>query len=201
MREDEATSDDLVVLIHGFGSNRLVMWPLASRLRQQGFRVHQWTYPSLFRSIQIHAARLSNYLMGSVASERRVHIVAHSMGCIVARAALNVAQPDNLGRVVLLAPPNLGSPVAGMASKLVGSLVIPCVELSDAPTSFVNQLENLCTSEIGILAATHDFLIPHTNTQLPGQLQHETIPGTHSSMLWTKVLPSKVGSFLRSGHF
>ena len=39
---------------------------------------------------------------------RRVHLVAHSMGGMVARAALSHA-PDNLGRMVMLGTPNHGS--------------------------------------------------------------------------------------------
>ncbi len=64
------------------------MWPLASRLRANGFRVLNWNYLSLFAAIETHANRLCDFLATQLSLEPRFHIVAHSMGSIVTRAAL-----------------------------------------------------------------------------------------------------------------
>jgi hypothetical protein len=50
--------DDLVLLVHGFSAKRLVMWPLARRLRNEGFRVRQWSYPTLL--IPLRNTRLAS---------------------------------------------------------------------------------------------------------------------------------------------
>lgn len=117
------------MLVHGFGAIRLVMRPLAYQLRSRGFRVQHWTYLSLFDPIERHAIRFFDFLRTDTATERRFHIVAHSMGSIFSLAALNRGVFPNLGSLILLAPPNRGSPVARIASKIVGRVIIPTCEL------------------------------------------------------------------------
>ena len=43
---------------------------------------------------------------------KRIHLVAHSMGALVVREYLAAGKPARLGRVVLLAAPNHGTPLA-----------------------------------------------------------------------------------------
>jgi pimeloyl-ACP methyl ester carboxylesterase len=190
---------ELVVIVHGFGAPQFVMWPLAGSLKASGFRVCFWDYPSLFASIETHAERFSEYLSTKLSSEPRFHIVAHSMGAIVTRAALNRSQLPNLGRIVLLAPPNCGSPVARVASSVLGRLVTPTRELSSSPTSYVNQLVTDSNFEIGVIAAKFDLLVPEANTHLASQRQHKTIIATHNSLLFSRKVSAMTSRFLRTG--
>ena len=190
---------ELVVIVHGFGATQYVMWPLAGRLKSSGFRVCFWNYLSLFASIETHAERFSEYLATKLSSESRFHIVAHSMGAIVTRAALNRSRFPNLGRIVLLAPPNGGSPIARLASSVLGGFVTPTRELSSIPASYVNQLKTDSNFEIGIIAAKFDLLVPETNTYLPSQRQHETIIATHNSLLLSRRASAMTARFLRTG--
>jgi pimeloyl-ACP methyl ester carboxylesterase len=191
--------DDLVILVHGFSAKRLVMWPLALRLRNEGFRVRQWSYPTLFDRIESHARRLREFLQTELTGERRIHIVAHSMGCIVVRAALNETTLKNLGRVVMLAPPNRGSPVAGVLSQVLGWVLVPTQELSDRPTSYVNRLGDTANMEVGILAAKYDLLIPLRNTRLASESKHDVVVGTHNSILFSPRVGAKAACFLKTG--
>src|SRR5438094_936581 len=50
--------DEVVVLVHGLGANRLVMWPFARRLRQAGYRTVNWSYPSILGTIERHGSKL-----------------------------------------------------------------------------------------------------------------------------------------------
>jgi pimeloyl-ACP methyl ester carboxylesterase len=177
------------------------MWPLALRLQAAGFKVLHWGYPTLFQNIEQHAQRLHRYFLKDCQTSERWHIVAHSMGSIVVRAALRLGLPPHLGRIVMLAPPNRGSPVAAMASRWVGSLLAPTAELSTRADSYVNQLSGLPEIEVGILAAKYDLLVPAGNTQLPGQTGHETLLATHNSLLWSRRAARKVVTFLKNGAF
>lgn len=193
--------DDLVILVHGFSASRLVMCPLAYRLRKDGFRVRQWSYVSLFGKIDSHASRFRKFLQSDLKGEPCIHIVAHSMGCIVVRAALQGNSISNLGRIVMLAPPNQGSPVADFVSRFLGWLLTPTKELASRPTSYVNLLGTRLNAEVGIIAAKYDLLIPAKNTALPEPMKHEVVAGTHNSILFSSNIQAKVSSFLQSGDF
>ncbi len=201
MNEGNTNENEMIVLIHGFGTVRIVMWLLARRLRASGFRVVQWNYLSLFSPIESHAKRLHDFLAAQNLRERRFHIVAHSMGSIITRAALNRSQLPSLGRIVLLAPPNAGSPVARLASMIVGSLVTPARELSDRSSSYVNQLKTSSEIDIGIIAARYDLLVPAKNTHLPSERKHAILFASHNSLLFSRTACNMTVQFLRTGEF
>lgn len=199
MAMDEAK--DLIVLVHGFGARRLVMWPFACLLRARGFRVRFWSYGSLFDPIEKHAIRFYDYLHAVTSTERRFHIVAHSMGCIVTQSTLNLGGFTNLGRIVLLAPPNAGSPIARIASKVIGRLIPPTRELSDTESSYVNKLERNPTVDVGIIAARFDALVPIRSTHLPNEKAHVVINATHNSLLLSIKASKLTARFLAHGSF
>lgn len=201
MTSESFMERELVILVHGFGAKRVVMWPLAVRLRSSGFNVRQWIYRSLFDSIDTHGSRLFDFLSTKIPATRRFHIVAHSMGCIVTRSALARGHLPNLGRLVFLAPPNTGSPAARIASMIVGRLVTPTVELSDTAGSYVNSLSTACHAETAVLAARWDLLVPISNTHLPTESAHATLNATHNSLLLSNVACRKSAMFLRTGRF
>lgn len=190
-----------VVLVHGLGGKQALMKPLARRLENDGYQVHCWTYRSYFGSIENHAAGFADWMATTLPGDQDFHIVAHSMGCIVVRAALDRFRPPKLQRVVLLAPPNQGSPLASIASRFFGRLIPLTSDLATRPTSYVCQLPSAEGLEIGILAARYDWLIPATHTRLVGQKQHQVVGATHNSLLLSRAAWLQMKNFLRTGAF
>ena len=99
------------------------------------------------------------------------------------------------------APPNRGSPIARMASKIFGHVFPPALELSDTETSFVNQLESCMDLEIGTVAARFDFLVPAENTHLANQKSHVILNATHNSLLYSVKVSKLAANFLNNGSF
>jgi hypothetical protein len=192
---------DYVLVIHGYSGIRLWMHPICSRLQSRNFRVSSWGYHSVFGSIGKHATELHQHLTGSLAQESRLHIVAHSMGAIVVRSALAMSTISNLGRVVLLAPPNTGTPVARHAMFFAGPMRNPAKDLSDHHDSYVNRLPSLDSIEIGVVAARYDTLVPVANTHLAGQSEHIVLNATHNSLLLSRTAANLTSSFLATGQF
>ena len=190
---------EMVLAIHGFGGKRLLMYPLCHRLRSENFRVRTWGYSSLFGSIERHAERLYDYLTGSLSQETRLHLVAHSMGSIVVRCALSMGRVPNLGRVVFLAPPNSGSPVARLAARFVGGLCKTLADISDGERSFIKTLPKLCAADVAVVAAKFDALIPIENTHLEGERFHVVLNATHNSLLFSHKAAHFAALFLRNG--
>ena len=194
-----AEPKELVVVIHGFAGKRLWMFPLTRSLGHR-FEVVNWSYFSFGGSIRDHGKRFFKFLL---AHERysRIHVVAHSMGCIVTRSALQCGTIENLARVVLLAPPNRGSQVAKMADPFLGWICRPIRELSASPDSFVNSLAKVVPCETGVIAAKYDLLVPLSSTYLPNLKGHVAILGTHNSLLFSRKTNRMIQVFLQTGSF
>lgn len=190
---------ELVIVVHGFGGKRLWMQPLSLQLRRN-FRVMNWTYFSIGGSIEFHAQRLSDFLR-RLQHDGPIHIVAHSMGSIVTRAALKIVEIDNLQRVVLLAPPNSGSPVAKMLNYVLGWACIPFRELSSDRNSYVNTMSPELPCPTGVIAARYDVQVPVNSTYLPGIADHVIISATHNSLLFSPTVGRLVTEFLTCGRF
>lgn len=191
----------MVVLIHGLGGRPWWMAPLGSRLRSSGFRTEQFCYSSYRDSIATHAERLVAFLQ-QFDDEPCVHVVAHSMGSVVLRAALAETAIPNLGRFVFLAPPSRGTPIARVIAKPLGRVFKTIAELSDDDGSFVNSLPPQVSShDVGIVAAKFDILVPLASTQLVGQQDHCVVYTTHNLLPVSAKAARAVTAFLRVGRF
>ncbi|MCA9239095.1 MAG: alpha/beta fold hydrolase, partial [Planctomycetales bacterium] len=195
---------ELVVLIHGIGSTKWFMWPLARRIERAGYVTRLYTYFTLWGSNRRNGQVFAAELRSLAASGRyaRIHVVAHSMGSIVTRCALEEELPVEFGRVVMIGPPNRGSHMARRLEPIYGRISPTLMELKDTPDSFVNQLPGVPEPyEVGVLAASRDRMIEHSNTHVEGQRDHHTVRGMHTASLWTPACAEQVVHFLQTGEF
>ena len=190
-----------VLILHGFAMCGLVMRPLQYWLGRNGFDATLWCYPSLKTPISTLAKSFAVHLDQMERDSIPYHIVAHSMGSIVARAALLNTSHSGLKRMVFLAPPIHGTPVGKLASRFLKQWFPPLLDLSDAEGSFVNMLPKSLPVETGIIAARFDILVPRKNTVLSSEYPHQVKNGTHNSILASPRVAKLVASFLASGHF
>jgi len=192
---------DLVLVVHGFLGKRIWMFPLSTRLRKHGFQVRTWAYVSVVGSVEQHGRRLFDYLKSQVDFCRQLHIVAHSMGSVVVRSALNAGAIRNLGRVVFIAPPNSGTPVARWVSAATWGICRPLLDISSHEDSYVNRLPSEMDAEVGIIAGRYDKLVPLPNTHLAGEREHIVVGATHNSLLFSKTTATLASRFITNGHF
>jgi len=198
--------NDIVVLVHGLGGSRLDMWPLSRRLKRCGYTVRNWSYRSLGQRIETHAERLAQDLTAIDAdiSAGQIHLVTHSMGGIIARKMFANHSIDNLGRVVMLAPPHQGSHIAGRLVRYIGWLTPSLNQLSDARDSFVNQLPNSFLAsgiEFGIVEASKDRVIVQGGVLLDGYRDYARVEGHHGVLAWYPQAIQLVQDFLMHGSF
>lgn len=214
-RSSRSTADhagqaaETVVLVHGYLAHRLWLSLLERRLRHQGFHTLNWGYPSLFQSLREHAARLREDLFrldngdddGPGGSVGALHLVTHSMGGIVARAALEAGAPRRLRRIVMLGTPNAGSEVARRLAPFLGRLSPPIRELSNGQDGLVHAIGMPEGLEIGVLSARYDVLVSQVSARPQVPHHHVSINCSHSGLVLRKDAARHVVGFLRTGRF
>lgn len=102
---------ELVFVLHGIGKAKFDMAIMAHGLRQAGYGVVNWSYPSTRHSL----TELADLLAAEIQpfqDDYTIHFVTHSMGGIVVRTYLSRYELDNLGRIVMVAPPSQGAELA-----------------------------------------------------------------------------------------
>jgi len=174
---DEAAPDERsdrpLLLIHGIVCNHNIWRPWLKRLRAAGFGpVRAVNLEPLFADIEVHAARVARELraLQRNANGARVSIIAHSMGGLVARAALRLLGPGTIHRIVTIASPHHGTRLARCA-------LPPLRQMSpDSP-----WLRSLNTAQEGHFAAPvtsiysleDNLVVPPRSARLAGAPAHE----------------------------
>ncbi len=210
---------DYVVLVHGLGRTAWSMKRLEWTLTREGYRVINVSYPSIRLSIQDAADDWLASLLQEHAPDRpaKIHFVTHSLGAVILRHYLSGHRIENLGRVVMLAPPNRGSELADRLQHnyLYKFLTGPAgQQLGTEASSLPNQL-GPAAYEVGIIAGDRslnpcfsawipgpdDGKVSVRSTPLQGMQDFLLVHHSHTWMMWRNDVTAAVTRFLSSGRF
>jgi pimeloyl-ACP methyl ester carboxylesterase len=209
-----------VVLLHGLGRSGGSMLWLARTLSKLGYKTLAPSYSGRRRSLDGIIADL-NPKIGAFATavDGPVHFVTHSLGGLVIRAYLARHRPDNLGKVVMLAPPNGGSEWADLLvkSRIDRAILGQMGEyLVTNRTARAEAMLGKADYAVGVIAGNRSidplfprFLMPKPNdgkvtvaaTRLPGLTDHLVLPVTHTFMVLNRAVHAQVNAFFENGQF
>lgn len=212
-----ASEREVVVLLHGLGRSSFSMSSLAKALREAGYETVNVDYPSTRLEADQLGGMLGERLDGCCRDAPRLHFVTHSMGGIVVRAHLSEHRPDNLGRVVMLAPPNRGSEwvdLFGDVAVFEWIMGPSAAALGTDPESLPNRLPP-ADFPLGVIAGTgfvnpvgaglipgdDDGTVSVESAQLDGMSDFITLPVSHSFIMYSNEVAAQILSFLAEGRF
>ncbi len=208
---------EAVILLHGLARSDRSMNKLEKALAERGYRVHNVAYPSTRDTIRNLAETTIPPALERCADAQRVHFVTHSLGGILVRQYLVEHAVANLGRVVMLGPPNQGTEVVDKLGDFPGFRFFhgeAGLELGTGKGSVPNRLGR-ANFDLGIIAGTRSInlilssLIPGTDdgkvsvdrTRVEGMRDHLEMPVTHPFMMRNPGVIEQVMHYLEHGSF
>lgn len=214
-----AESTDCVVLLHGLNRSWRAMRPMAEALQKAGFTTANVDYPSQLGPVE----EIAPLAVGTGLSEcratgaQRIHFVTHSIGGILLRYEHERAPIADLGRVVMLGPPNQGSEVVDIAQGWPGMSVFggaAGLQLGTADNSIPSQLGPV-DFELGVIAGTGSInpwmsaMLPDDDdgkvtvaaTQVDGMDDFLVVSKSHRYITQSDVVFRNTEAFLKTGRF
>ena len=215
--ETQHDKSESVILLHGLARSEISLRKLESVLQQEGYHTVNYNYPSTKFSVEKLAQDAISQALAQCPNDNTIHFVTHSMGGILVRQYLSQHTLSNLGRVVMLGPPNQGSQVVDSLKD------IPVFKLINGPagvqlgTNDISLPKSLgaVNFDVGIIAGTRsvnpflstmlptpdDGKVSVENTKIEGMSDHITMPVTHPFMMRNDRVIEQVLSYLKQGKF
>ena len=211
-------TQETVVLIHGLARTPDSMNKMERALKKQNYRVVNLGYDSREHDIETLAKSVRSKIDAQAKDAEKIHIVAHSLGCILVRQIQATDPIENLERVVMLSPPNQGSEIvdeighwwlfkkingpagqqlgtdSGSVPNQLGSIDFECAVITgDRSINWINSL--------ALVPGKDDGKVSVKSAKIEGLAAFKVAHVTHTFIMKNKAVIEDVVSFLQSGHF
>jgi triacylglycerol lipase len=208
-----------VVLLHGLRQSSRSMEKMEEVLLNHGYSVINVDYPSTDHSIEYLSSVTLHDILEPIneKSSSPIHFVTHSMGGIIVRYYLKHKKLDNLGRVVMISPPNQGSELVDLLKDraVLERIYGPAAaQLSLESDSLVKSLGPV-DFELGVIAGSKSFnplysaflpgpddgVVTIESMKIEGMKDFIILPLTHTFIMKNDDAIAQVIHFLEHGVF
>jgi pimeloyl-ACP methyl ester carboxylesterase len=215
-----AVNGPTVLVLHGLGEGRRSMRPIVEYLRKHtAATVLSFGYASTSAGIDDHGRALAAVIEHLPAADS-ISFVGHSMGNLVVRRWIDLAEKDDLARVrrmVMLGPPNQGSELARMVATIsvlaalsngaARELVLDWDRISQnlavppCPFGIVAGGKGDDRGYSSFLAGDDDAVVRVEETRLAGAADFLLLPVHHAAMMKNPTVQQATATFLNTGRF
>ena len=210
-------AQEYVILIHGLGRTPLSMKRVEWDLQRAGYQVINLSYPSRRASVEELSENRVAPVVAKIPATAKINFVTHSLGGIILRQYLSRHEMANLGRVVMLAPPNQGSELSDSFRRCEWTRLIlgPAgCELGTLASDIPQRLGPV-KCDVGIIAGDvslnpffsllvrgpSDGKVSVARAKVDGMNDFLVVHHSHTWMMWRKDVLLQIQSYLKTGVF
>jgi len=191
------------------------MRPLERLFARSGYATLNTGYASRSVALEAIVDHMTPPIVDFGKQLAKIHFVTHSLGGLVARVLADRKCPPNLGRVVMLAPPNAGSEWVDLLGRFrLDRIVLGPVTQSLATGSTLGLRP--VDYQLGIIAGNraldpifprllvagpNDGKVSVASTMLEGMADHIVLPVSHTLMPANREVLRQALAFVQSGAF
>jgi pimeloyl-ACP methyl ester carboxylesterase len=210
-------ASECVVLLHGLARVSNSMGELAEKLENAGYQAENINYPSRKHSIEVLAKETIAQGLERCGAATQIHFVTHSLGGILLRYYYETTPIANLGRVVMLGPPNHGSELVNMLLHVPGFKFFagPTGAVLGTGEGHVPEALGAVDFDLGVIAGTlnvnplsffaitkpNDSIVSVESTKVEGMNEHLVLPVMHTIMMRDNRVIDNVIHYLKTGLF
>jgi pimeloyl-ACP methyl ester carboxylesterase len=212
-------NSECVVLLHGWGQATNAMDKLDKTLGRAGFKVVNSKYSTRRNPIEVLAKDTieANVIKCRQAATKTIHFVTHSMGGILLRYYLEQEEIDDLGKVVMLGPPNKGADLVDYLDFIPGFKFLsgPTGAKLGTDKDSIPNLLGPVNFNLGVIAGNtninplkylfnrglSDSVVSVENTRIEGMNAHIVLPVTHQLMMRNDEVIDHAIHYLKTGSF
>jgi hypothetical protein len=212
-------SDECVILLHGLVRSNSSMDKIEDKLLSEGYQTVNHDYPSTDFTIADLAMKEIPQAIEECnqCQPKKIHFVTHSLGGILIRYFLEHNEIEDLGRVVMLSPPNQGSEAVDGLSNIPGFDMLNgpagdelgtdenSVPLSLGSADFEvgiitgNETVNLILSQL--IPGEDDGKVSVESAKLEGMTDFLVVPHSHTFIMKSDRVIEQILCFLDKGSF
>lgn len=205
------------MLLHGLARTGNSMHSLQNYLSEQGYHALNIDYPSRKIDIAECAKLIRAQVVFEIPANEKVHFITHSMGGIIVRYIQKNDPLPNLGRVVMLSPPNQGSEIVDRIGDFSFFKWINGPSGNQLGTDSGSVPKNLgkVSFELGVITGDrsinwiNSILIPGNddgkvsveNAKVEGMSDFLVIHVSHPFIMKNKIVMNQCVYFIRNGKF